>query len=107
MSVDYRAGLAIGWKVSSTEHSEMNEVGNYEYEDNFICVNTYDDRSGYIFGEWCCTILDGCAEPLDLWSITEELSINFEAYHKEGLRMMGRDDLAALKPTVYIIHQVS
>lgn len=107
MSVDYRAGIAYGYKVSFDEHCEMNEKSFYEYEDDFICVNSYVYNSDYILGMWVKTLPDGTCAPLDLWEIADTLPKNYKDTLNEMLEAMGRTDLSQQKPQIYLIHQVN
>ena len=104
MSVEYKAGLALGWKVTEEERTAMLEI-EPDYEDCFICV---DDRTeaGYVFGEWCQTIEPGTARPVDVYDILHSISFNFEAYHKYLLLAMGREDLVNVPPKFFLVHQI-
>lgn len=107
MSVDYRAGLVYGYKVSYKDYNEMNAKSDYEYEDDFICVNLYDYESDYILGEWVKVIFEGTAQPFDMWEIAEALPDNFGTLLDEKLEAMGRTDLAQQAPQVYMVFQLS
>lgn len=107
MSVDYRAGIVYGYKVSFDEHCEMNEKSSYKYEDDFICINAYAYNSDYICGTWVKTLPDGACAPLDLWEISEALPYGYETHLSMVLTAMGRPDLASQKPQIYLVHQVS
>ena len=57
MSVDYNCGIVLGWKVSQEERDRMVEQSDYEYEDDFICVDCYRDDSDYITEFGCIGVL--------------------------------------------------
>lgn len=107
MSVDYRAGIVYGYKVSYKDYNEMNEKSDYKYEDDFICVNSYDNEPDYILGEWVKVIFEGTAQPLNMWEIAEALPDNFATFLDERLKVMGRAGLIQQPPQVYVVFQVS
>ena len=106
MSVDYNCGIAFGWKISSQEHLEMNSVVDYEYEDDFICVNAFRS-SDYIFGCWLYQCSgDGEIKEINIYDLADKLPDDFYTEALVKLQHMRRPDLADAKPSIYLVGQV-
>lgn len=113
MSVDYSCGIALGWKVSQEERDRMVERSNYEYEDDFICIDCYRDDSDYIYGVWLnrgpC---DGLCLEINLFDLSEKIPDDFMEESYARLRHMGCEEWvdnerhSRHQPRMYMIGQV-
>lgn len=106
MSVDTRAKIVYGWKVSYEEKNKMNEISNYAYEDNFILINAYieDDR---IIGEEIKTVEMGECSYFNVISLFDKIPSDFTNKYNKILKEMGREDLLTVKPGFFLIGQVT
>lgn len=109
MSVEFRAGLAFGWLVTPEEHKEMVET-NWNYEDDFICVNNYDpDDEYYVFGIWLHCIGMGTIKEFNLFELSMDIPSDFMGEWGAKLRAMGKGewfDEEKRLPGVFLIGQV-
>lgn len=113
MSVDYSCGIALGWRVSQKERDRMVEQSNYEYEDDFICIDCYRDDSDYIYGVWLnrgpC---DGLCFEINLFDLSEKIPDDFMEESYARLRHMGCEEWvdnerhSRHQPRMYMIGQV-
>lgn len=113
MSVDYKCGIVLGWRVSQEERDRMIEQCNYEYEDDFICLEPYRDNSEYIYGIWLrrgdCD--DFCVE-INLFDLSERIPDDFMEESCARLRHMGCGEWIddekhpRHQPRMYVIGQV-
>ena len=109
MSVDFRAGLAFGWLVSDQEHKEMVET-NWEWEDDFICVDSWSASSYYVFGIWLHHIDMGTIEEFNLFTLANEIPSDFMGEWGAKLRAMGKGewfDEEKRLPGVFLVGQVT
>ena len=109
MSVDFRSGLAFGWLVSDQERNEMVET-NWEWEDDFICVDGWSDSSYYIFGIWIYHIDMGTVKEFNVHDLAEEIPVDFMGEWSAKLRAMGKGawfDEEQRLPGVFLVGQVT
>ena len=109
MSVDFRAGLAFGWLVSDQEHKEMVET-SWEWEDDFICVDSWADSSYYVFGIWLHHIDMGTIEEFNIHRLADEIPVEFMGEWGAKLRAMGKGawfDEEQRLPGVFLVGQVT
>jgi hypothetical protein len=113
MSIDYSCGVVFGWHVSQEEKDQMLERSNYEYEDEFICLDCYRDNSDYIYGVWLSHgPCDGFCTEINIYKLSRNMSDDFmeESYAK--LRHMGCDEWVDDEqhprhlPRMYVVGQV-
>ena len=115
MSVETCPVLYYGWAFDWEDKDEMVKnyylnTGNYDIEDDFLCVDCYDPESGgWMLGER----IEYFPEPghIKLIDITknplEEINENFYEKYVEIFRLCGRSDLIAnWHPDLFAVHQV-
>ena len=108
MSVDFRAGLAFGWLVSPEEYDEMIET-TYEYEDDFITINAYDEDYR-VFGVWLHCIGMGTIKEFNLFELSMDIPPDFMGEWGAKLRAMGKGewfDEERRLPGVFLVGQVT
>lgn len=113
MSVDYNCGIVLGWRVSQEERDRMVEQSDYEYEDDFICIDCYRDNSDYIYGVWLnrgpC---DGLCFEINLFDLSENIPNDFMEESYARLRHMGCEEWVdnekhpRHQPRMYMVGQV-
>lgn len=112
MSVDYRYGIVYGWRVTQKERDQMIQNCDYEYEDDFILLNAYED-SDYIFGIWLLRgDYEGYCTKIDFYSLFKKLPVNFYDESREKLRQMGCEwindsDHKRFHPCLYLVGTVT
>ena len=108
MSVDYKNGLAFGWLVSSQEYDEM-VAKTWEYQDDFICVDSYTSDSQYIFGIWLYTVETGTVKEFNINELALTIPVDFMGEWGAKLRDMGKGkwfDEEERIPGLYLVGQV-
>lgn len=109
MSIEFRAGLAFGWLVTPEEHKEMVET-NWEWEDDFICVDSWTDDSLYVFGIWIYHIDIGSIKKFNIGDLADEIPVDFMGEWGAKLRAMGKGawfDEEQRLPGVFLVGQVT
>lgn len=109
MSVEFRAGLAFGWLVTPEEHKEMVET-NWEWEDDFICIDSWADDSHYVFGIWIYHIDMGSIKEFNINDLANEIPVDFMGEWGAKLRAMGKGawfDEEQRLPGVFLVGQVT
>ena len=113
MSIEFSSEIAFGWKVSREEYNTMNELSNFNYEDNFICVDSWSYSSDYIYGITLCHINEGSCIELNLPALSAKIPSDFLSESIAALREMGKDEWfddptnPKNHPRLYIIGKVS
>ena len=113
MSVDYKCGIVLGWRVSQEERDQMVEQSDYAYEDDFICLDCYWDNSDYVYGIWLnrgpC---DGLCVEINVYDLSKNIPDDFMAESYARLRHMGCGEWAdneqhpRHQPRMYVVGQV-
>ena len=112
MSVEYNSGIVFGWKVSAQEHEKMNAATDHEYEDDFICIDSWRSSSDYIFGIWIHQC-NGCGEAVEInvLDFATKIPDDFMGKAAAKLRHMGKgewfdDEKHPVFPKLYLVGQV-
>ena len=92
MSVDFSCCIAFGWKVSRQERNEMLEKTDWAYEEGFICINSYDEKTDYIFGVQLSGIDCGDCIELNVLNLAQYIPDDFLEERTAALRAMGMGD---------------
>ena len=64
MSVDHRASIIYGIKISSEERKNLPRSFLEEYEDEIHPINSYDDNTEYIVGIVIHSVAEGYYSPV-------------------------------------------
>ena len=106
MSVNMRAKIVYGWKVSYEEKNKMNEISNYKYEDKFISIDAYHEQDR-IIGEEIKTVEMGECSYFNVLYLFDKIPSDFTDKYNKMLEEMGREDLLTVKPGFFLIGQVT
>lgn len=108
MSLSYKTGLVYGWRVNEATRNDMNIHSHYEFENDFIPINSYEDNPYYIFGVWI-TSLNGVGKAKRVDTTELEFPSDFIEEFEQKWEKCGRKDwiMSGELPELYLIQQVT
>lgn len=110
MSIDYDTIICIGYALDADEVLKMQDRDtDFEFEDMFICADSWAYKPNYVFGYKLKTISCGDIFSLDLWDVMALGDIpKMKREIEQAANRLGRSDLVDnYDIAFYVMNRVS